>query len=128
MEVYLMMNERIKKLRKDSGLNQKDFGEKIKIVRSSVAKLETGENNPSDRTIDLICRVFNVNEKWLRTGEGPVYKEKQGITEYIKNISDEDYLIKDIIEVYMELDSDSKAALRNIAEKMCAKINERNSK
>ena len=118
-----MMNERIKKLRKDSGLNQKDFGEKIKIVRSSVAKLETGENNPSDRTIDLICRVFNVNEKWLRTGEGPVYKEKQGITEYIKNISDEDYLIKDIIEVYMELDSDSKAALRNIAEKMCAKIN-----
>ena len=128
MEVYLMINERIKKLRKDSGLNQKDFGEKIKIVRSSVAKLETGENNPSDRTIDLICRVFNVNEKWLRTGEGSVYKEKQGITEYIKNISDEDYLIKDIIEVYMELDSDSKAALQNIAEKMCAKINERNSK
>ena len=123
-----MMNERIKKLRKDSGLNQKDFGEKIKIVRSSVAKLETGENNPSDRTIDLICRVFNVNEKWLRTGEGPVYKEKQGIAEYIKNISDEDYLIKDIIEVYMELDPDSKAALRNIAEKMCTKINERNGK
>ena len=92
-----MMNERIKKIRKDLGLNQKDFGEKIKIVRSSVAKIETGENNPSEQTIDLICRVFNVNEKWLRTGEGSVYKEKLSIAEYLENITDEDYLIKYII-------------------------------
>ena len=123
-----MMNERIKKIRKDLGLNQKDFGEKIKIVRSSVAKIETGENNPSEQTIDLICRVFNVNEKWLRTGEGSVYKEKLSIAEYLENITDEDYLIKDIIEVYMELDQNSKTALKNIAEKMCNKINERNNK
>ncbi len=123
-----MMNERIKKIRKDLGLNQKDFGEKIKIVRSSVAKIETGENNPSEQTIDLICRVFNVNEKWLRTGEGSVYKEKLSIAEYLENITDEDYLIKDIIEVYMELDQNSKTALKNIAEKMCSKINERNNK
>ena len=122
-----MMNERIKKIRKDLGLNQKDFGEKIKIVRSSVAKIETGENNPSEQTIDLICRVFNVNEKWLRTGEGSVYKEKLSIAEYLENITDEDYLIKDIIEVYMELDQNSKTALKNIAEKMCSKINERNN-
>ena len=123
-----MMNERIKKIRKDLGLNQKDFGEKIKIVRSSVAKIETGENNPSEQTIDLICRVFNVNEKWLRTGEGSVYKEKLSIAEYLENITDEDYLIKDIIEVYMELDQNSKTALKNMAEKMCSKINERNNK
>ena len=123
-----MMNERIKKIRKDLGLNQKDFGEKIKIVRSSVAKIETGENNPSEQTIDLICRVFNVNEKWLRTGEGSVYKEKLSIAEYLENITDEDYLIKDIIEVYMELDQNSKTALKNIAEKMFSKINERNNK
>ena len=123
-----MMNERIKKIRKDLGLNQKDFGEKIKIVRSSVAKIETGENNPSEQTIDLICRVFNVNEKWLRTGEGSVYKEKLSIAEYLENITDEDYLIKDIIEVYMELDQNSKTALKNIAEKMCSKINEWNNK
>ena len=123
-----MMNERIKKIRKDLGLNQKDFGEKIKIVRSSVAKIETGENNPSEQTIDLICRVFNVNEKCLRTGEGSVYKEKLSIAEYLENITDEDYLIKDIIEVYMELDQNSKTALKNIAEKMCSKINERNNK
>ena len=40
------------------------------IGKSSVSKIELGENNPSDQTIMLICSIFNVNEVWLRTGEG----------------------------------------------------------
>ncbi|EOS72472.1 hypothetical protein C817_05486 [Dorea sp. 5-2] len=64
------MNNRIKELRLDLGLSQEAFGKQIKIGRSSVSKLESGENNPSDQTISLICKEFNVNEDWLRTGEG----------------------------------------------------------
>lgn len=64
------MNERIKKIRKRLELSQEEFGGKIKITRSSVSKLEKGENNPSDQTIALICKEFGVNEVWLRTGEG----------------------------------------------------------
>lgn len=64
------MNNRIKKLRLDLGLSQEAFGKQIKIQRSSVSKIETGENSPSDQTISLICKEFNVNEDWLRTGEG----------------------------------------------------------
>lgn len=64
------MNNRIKELRLDLGLSQEAFGKQIKIGRSSVSKLESGENNPSDQTISLICKEFNVNEEWLRTGEG----------------------------------------------------------
>ncbi len=64
------MNNRIKELRLDLGLSQESFGKQIKIGRSSVSKIESGENNPSDQTISLICKEFNVNEEWLRTGKG----------------------------------------------------------
>lgn len=64
------MNNRIKELRLYLGLSQEAFGKRIKIQRSSVSKIETGENSPSDQTISLICKEFNVNEEWLRTGKG----------------------------------------------------------
>lgn len=64
------MNNRIKELRIYLGLSQEAFGKRIKIQRSSVSKIETGENSPSDQTISLICKEFNVNEEWLRTGKG----------------------------------------------------------
>ncbi len=64
------MKERIKKIRTKYQLNQEDFGKKIGIGKTSVSKLESGENNPSEQTILLICKEFGVNEIWLRTGEG----------------------------------------------------------
>jgi len=54
------MNERIKALRKRLGLTQQAFADRLKI----------GKNAPSDAVISLICKEFNVNEIWLRTGEG----------------------------------------------------------
>ncbi|MCI8639069.1 MAG: helix-turn-helix transcriptional regulator [Coprococcus sp.] len=35
----------------------------MKIQSSSVSKIETGENSPSDQTISLICKKFNINEE-----------------------------------------------------------------
>lgn len=65
------MNKRIKEVRTDiAKMNQTDFGKKIELTRSAICKIESGENNPSDQTIRLICNSFNVNENWLRTGEG----------------------------------------------------------
>lgn len=67
------MKTRIKKLRNHLSLTQEDFGKKIGIGKTSVSKLETGENKPSDQTIMLICREFNVNEGWLRNGVEPMF-------------------------------------------------------
>lgn len=64
------MNERIKSLRKELGLTQKGFAEKIKVAPNSIARYELGDRNPSDAIINSICREFNVNEEWLRTGQG----------------------------------------------------------
>ena len=67
------MNERIKKLRKILGLTQQEFANRIGIKRNTVATYESGRNEPIDAVIALICREFNVNEQWLRTGEGEIF-------------------------------------------------------
>lgn len=64
------MNERIKLIRKKAGLSQEAFGERLKITKASISRIEAGINNPSDQTVKLICSEFNVNEDWLRTGAG----------------------------------------------------------
>lgn len=64
------MKERLKELRKTLGLTQQAFADKIGIKRNTVATYEIGRNDPIDAVISLICREFNVNEEWLRTGSG----------------------------------------------------------
>lgn len=70
------MNERLKKIRKTLGLTQQEFADVLKISRGNIAAYEVNKNNPSDAVITLICREFDVNEEWLRTGEGEMFIEK----------------------------------------------------
>lgn len=56
-------------------MTQQDFAGKIEISRSNLGNIETGEVTVTDRTISSICRMFNVNENWLRTGEGEMFVE-----------------------------------------------------
>ena len=69
------MNERLKKLRKELDMTQQEFADRIGIKRNSLANYETGRNTPIDAIIVSICREFNVNENWLRTGEGEMFVE-----------------------------------------------------
>jgi len=70
------MNQRIKKLRKALDLTQQEFADKIGMKRNTVANYETDRNEPSSSVISLICREFNVNETWLRTGEGEMFVQR----------------------------------------------------
>lgn len=67
------MNERLKKLRKTLDLTQQKFGERIGVKGNTIAQYELGRNEPIDAVINLICREFNVNEEWLRTGTGDMF-------------------------------------------------------
>lgn len=69
------MNERIKAIRKKMGLSQSAFAEHIAISRSALAKIESGENRPSERTQLLICEKFGINMVWLQTGQGERLKQ-----------------------------------------------------
>ena len=64
----MAINERISLVRNALGMNQIDFAKGIGVSPASVSKLESGINNPSERTIRLICSVYNVNYRWLKDG------------------------------------------------------------
>ena len=68
------MNERIKELRKALSLTQQEFADKLGLKRNTVGGYEIATVVPSDRTIADICRIFNVSETWLRTGEGEMFQ------------------------------------------------------
>ena len=76
MKGGLKMNERIKSLRKSLSMTQEEFSKQIGLSRNFIAQVEIGTKTPSDRTISDICREFNVNEEWLRTGEGEMFIQK----------------------------------------------------
>ena len=71
------IGERIKLVRKNSGLTQEDFGRIIGLKKSSVSWVEKGKHNASDAVIKLLVHEFFLNEDWLRYGTGEMYDEKK---------------------------------------------------
>lgn len=85
------MNERLKQLRKALNLTQQSFADKLNIKRGAIANYEIGRNQPIDAVIALICTTFNVNEAWLRTGEGDMFVERSPEEET-------GYFVEDLLE------------------------------
>lgn len=70
----MTIGERIKEVRKQNKLTLEAFGQKIGITASSMSTIENGKSNPSEQTVLMICREFGVDEVWLRTGVGDMFK------------------------------------------------------
>ena len=66
------INDRIVELIDTFGIKKIQFAEKLGISSAYASQLCSGVRTPSDRTISDICREFNINRKWLETGEGPM--------------------------------------------------------
>lgn len=83
------MKDRLRDLRKSLNMTQQEFADRISISRSALATYESGRNPPIDAVISLICREFNVNEAWLRFGDGEMFRERgrhQAIAEYFADL------------------------------------------
>lgn len=63
------VGDRLRILRKNLGLTQKEFATKIGKSEMSVVFWERGSNFPK-RSQLLVCDTFGVNPEWLETGEG----------------------------------------------------------
>ena len=112
------MKERLKQLRKVLGLNQKAFGEPLNISRSTVGNYELGERILTDRTISDICRVYNVNEEWLRNGNGEMFAIGKSLDAELSAlvaelISSNDDWVKNCIVKFLKLSPQSKEILRS---------------
>lgn len=62
--------------------NMSAFARKIGVTPAYISKLKNEPDRlPSDRTISDICRVFSVDEVWLRTGVGEMFTPKSRVEE-----------------------------------------------
>ena len=85
------MGERIKELRKALGLTQQKFADGMGVKQNTIAQYESGRNAPIDAVITLICRTYEVDETWLRTGEGEMFKPKsrnEELFEFAKKVAE----------------------------------------
>lgn len=70
------MKDRIKLIRQNAGMTQQEFAKQIGVSRNTIATYETSVRIPIDAIVLSICREFNINETWLRTGKGNMYMEE----------------------------------------------------
>ena len=103
------MKDRIKKIRKELDLTQQEFADRIGVKRGGIANYEIGRNEPTDSVISLICREFNINEDWLRTGQGEMFIKQtrdEQIASFVGSIqsSEDDSFKKRFISMLSALD------------------------
>jgi hypothetical protein ELI_3237 len=121
MEVIILeIYDRVKYLRKDFlHLTQDEFSKKLNISRANVANIESGRVSITERTIQDICRIFSINEDWLRFGHGDIERPPMGkgneLVELIADLvqTDDDFSKQFIIE-YLKLSDDEKEVIKKI--------------
>jgi transcriptional regulator with XRE-family HTH domain len=70
-------NERVKKVRSELKLTQTEFGKKIAVAQGYMASIEKGEREVTPKIAKLISSEYGVNEEWIETGEGEMFKSEE---------------------------------------------------
>ena len=69
----MTQGERVKEIRTALSLTLEKFGENLGVGKTAISKIEKNERSLTDQMAKSICRDYNVNENWLRTGEGDMF-------------------------------------------------------
>ena len=122
----MIQGERIKEIRKYLDLTMEKFGERLGVGKTAISKLENNERNLTDQMAVSICREFDVNETWLRTGEGEMFIQRtrnQQITDFLGDlIKEEDGTFKKrLIEAMSKLDKKDWEDIERLVNKLAKK-------
>lgn len=114
------LNTRLKAIRKSVLLSQEEFGKKLGITGAAISKIESGNRNVTEQITLAIIREFDVNEQWLRTGEGEMFLIKtrdEEIASFIGTLlkKEDDTFKKRLISALSKLEEPDWEVL----EKMC---------
>lgn len=114
------LNTRLKAIRKSVLLSQEEFGKKLGITGAAISKIESGNSNVTEQMTLAIIREFDVNEQWLRTGEGEMFLIKtrdEEIASFIGTLlkKEDDTFKKRLISALSKLEEPDWEVL----EKMC---------
>lgn len=124
-------NDRVRELRRQVGMTQKEFGEKIEVAQTYLSQIENGDRDLTDKIAKIIClQSWNgrtVREEWLKTGDGEMFVKLPEDDEFAAFVSDllEDNgenplygLIIEIMHTYKELDPKSQEVICDFSGKL----------
>lgn len=119
------MNERLKSIRKILSLSQDAFGKKLGVTGAGISKIESGDRGITEQMILAICREFNVNEEWLRNGNGDMFLDFTE-DEFSKAaaILSNDMFVRSLIIEYWKLDDNNKKLFRDFIHKLSDSMRE----
>lgn len=119
----MSIGERLKLIRKESGLNQTEFGARINLSQTTIGLYESDNRVITDRALSQICSTFNINEEWLKTGEGEMRRATSPL--FLRD-SSLDATDREIIESYIRMTPTQRQFVKNwiqsIADTMCPAI------
>lgn len=106
MDYKTLLNNNIKRLRKEYGLTREEFAERVGISTDTIGNLESNRYAPTPKTIDKICSAFDIIPINLLT---PVLtQDKKQVLDTINSkleffeISDL-YLVNDMLNIFQKI-------------------------
>jgi len=114
MEINKEMAERFAAVREKIGIKQAEFAEALGISRPTIAGLEKGYAKITERNIKTVCQVYNINENWLKTGQGAMFNTAFSQADPINEDEEE------LIRMFRKLSLQTKRTILEIVHKLSA--------
>lgn len=126
----MIENERIKEIRKSLEMTMERFGERLGVTKTAISNIEKSNRNVTEQMRKAICREFNVNEEWLRTGNGEMFVQlsQEDETAHIvqdmlgSNTGSFYNIILEIAKSYKKLSPTSQKALDELADNLLSSL------
>ena len=118
----MTQGERVLEIRKVLGLTMDKFGEKLRVQKSAISKIEKDKVNLSDQMVKLICREYNVNYDWLMDEDGEMFSDlPQTVLDELCSQYELDDLDRFIVELYVGLPKDVRDGIKARAKDLIQK-------
>ena len=117
------MKNRIKSIRLNEKLTQEEFGSKLNMSRDKIFNIESGRKIIKSDDIEKVCSTFNINEEWMISGKGNMYKtsdKSKKISDNLHKLSESE-LFNNAVSKLSELNEEELEVVSNLIDLLSKK-------
>ena len=112
--------KRFKQIRQELNIKQMDLARELAISQGHASDIENGRKAVSDRIIEILHLKYNVNEDWIKNGNGSMFvplSRSETISSFLGSLmkDEDDSFRRRLVESLAELDSEGWEVLERIA-------------
>ena len=130
----MTQGDRVKEVRKSKHMSMEQFGERLGVQKSAISKIEKGDRGLTEQMLKSICREFNIDEEWLRTGDGYMpqkLSEEEEVAALVSDLLEDGRdnpffgIILEIVQTYNELSPTSQKVLQEASKKLVENLSKK---